>query len=101
MGGAGVAAERGRRLRDRLLGREKLDELTGASDKLSYGGRRRGSRSALGGGQRLGRRGRGLGQGDHLEAIGDGASAVGEFAVGSAEAAADGIASVAGDTGTR
>ena len=78
---------------------EKIDDLTGASDKLSTAAVDADPELALSAANDWDDAGTAWDKGDHLEAIGDGASAIGKFAVGSVEAAGEGIASVASDIG--
>ncbi len=99
VGGAGVAAGVVGAFATGYWVGEKIDDLTGASDKLSTAAVDADPELALSASNDWDDAGTAWDRGDHLEGVGDGASAVGKFALGTAEAAADGIASVASDIG--
>jgi hypothetical protein len=99
VGGAGVAAGVVGAFATGYWVGEKIDDLTGASDKLSSAAVDADPELALSASNDWDDAGTAWDRGDHLEAVGDGASAVGKFALGSAEAAIDGIGSVASDIG--
>ena len=70
----------------------RFNEATGASDKLSTAAVDADPELALSASNDWDDANAAWDKGDHLEAIGDGASAVGKFAVGTAEAAGSAIA---------
>ena len=70
----------------------KIDQATGASDKLSTAAVDADPELALSASNDWDDANAAWDKGDHIEAIGDGASAVGKFAMGTAEAAGSAIA---------
>lgn len=70
----------------------KIDQATGASDKLSTAAVDADPERAQAAAQHWDDAGAEWDKGDHIAAIGDGAAAIGDFAVGTAEAAGSAIA---------
>jgi len=106
--GAGAAAAGGATVGAAVVGSfaagygigTKIDEWTGASDKLSTAAVDVNPERALSAANDWDDAGAAWDRGDHLEAVGDGASAIGKFAVSTGEAAVDALgdaASVVGD----
>jgi hypothetical protein len=91
-GGAIVAGAAGAFATGYWVG-EKIDNLTGASDKLSTAAVDADPERAQAAAQHWDDAGTEWSRGDHLEAIGDGAASIGDFAVGSVEAAGSAVAS--------
>lgn len=72
----------------------KIDQATGASDKLSTAAVDADPELALSASNDWDDANAAWDKGDHLEAIGDGASAVGKFVEGTAEAAWDAVTDI-------
>jgi hypothetical protein len=97
--GAGAAAAGGATVGAAVVGSfaagygigTKIDEWTGASDKLSTAAVDVDPERALSAANDWDDAGAAWEKGDHLEAVGDGASAIGKFALSSGEAAVDAI----------
>jgi hypothetical protein len=70
----------------------KIDQATGASDKLSTAAVDADPERAQAAAEHWDDAGAEWDKGDHVAAIGDGAAAIGDFAVGTAEAAGSAIA---------
>ena len=105
--GAGAAAAGGATIGAAVVGSfaagygigTKIDEWTGASDKLSSAAVDANPELALSAANDWDDAGTAWDRGDHLEAIGDGASAIGKFAAGTAEAAVDAVGDALSDVG--
>jgi hypothetical protein len=105
--GAGAAAAGGATIGAAVVGSfaagygigTKIDEWTGASDKLSTAAVDANPELALSAANDWDDAHAAWDRGDHLEAIGDGASSVGKFVAGSAEAAVDAVGDALSDVG--
>ena len=93
-GGSRWGRRRGRRVGAFATGYwvgEKIDDLTGASDKLSTAAVDADPELAMKAAEHWDDAGAEWDRGDHLSAVGDGAAAIGDFALGTAEAAGGAI----------
>jgi hypothetical protein len=105
--GAGAAAAGGATIGAAVVGSfaagygigTKIDEWTGASDKLSTAAVDVDPERALSAANDWDDAGAAWDRGDHLEAVGDGASAIGKFALSTGEAAVDALGDAASAVG--